>query len=53
MLGPHPHETLRFKLKLPILARCHTPVLKEVNQSFHMSAQDVQITHTMNSEVNN
>jgi hypothetical protein len=28
---------------------CHTPVPKEVNQSFHTCAQDVQITRTTNS----
>jgi uncharacterized protein YjhX (UPF0386 family) len=30
----------------------HTPVLKEENQSFHMCAQDVQITRVANSKVN-
>jgi hypothetical protein len=29
----------------------HTPVLKEVNRSFHTCAQDVQITHTTKSKV--
>jgi hypothetical protein len=28
---------------------CHTSNPKEVNQSFHTSAQDVQMTHTANS----
>jgi hypothetical protein len=32
---------------------CHTPVLKEVNQSLHTCSQDVQITRTTNSKVNN
>jgi hypothetical protein len=31
---------------------CHTPILKEVNQSFYTCAQDVQITRTTNSKVN-
>jgi hypothetical protein len=35
------------------LLRCHTPVPKEVNRSLHMCAQDVQITCTANSKVNN
>jgi hypothetical protein len=34
-------------------ALCHTPVLKEVNRSFHTCAQDVQITRMGNSKVNN
>jgi hypothetical protein len=32
---------------------CHTTVLKEANRIFHMCAQDVQITRTANSMVNN
>jgi hypothetical protein len=31
---------------------CHTPVPKEANRSFHICAQDVQITHMANSKVN-
>jgi hypothetical protein len=31
----------------------HTPIPKEVNRSFHTCAQDVQITRTTNSKVNN
>jgi hypothetical protein len=31
---------------------CHTPIPKEVNRSFHMCVQDVQITRTANSKVN-
>jgi hypothetical protein len=32
---------------------CHTPVLKEVNRSFHTCVQDIQITRTANIKVNN
>jgi hypothetical protein len=32
---------------------CHTLVPKEANQSFHTCVQDVQITRTINSKVNN
>jgi hypothetical protein len=33
------------------MMRCHTQILKEVNQSFHTLAQDVQITRMVNSRV--
>jgi hypothetical protein len=32
---------------------CHTLAPKEVNRSFHTCAQDIQITRTTNSKVNN
>jgi hypothetical protein len=35
------------------IAYCHTPVLKDVNQSFYTWVQDVQIKRTANSKVNN
>jgi hypothetical protein len=35
-----------------VLTLCHTPVLKEVNRSFYMCAQDVQIKRMANTKVN-
>jgi hypothetical protein len=38
--------------KEKVKSTCHTPVPKEANRSFHMCAQDVQITRTTNNKVN-
>jgi hypothetical protein len=40
---------VRPTLHLLVSFVSHTLVLREVNQSFHMCAQDVQITHKVNS----
>jgi hypothetical protein len=41
-----------WKDVIDLLKECCTPILKEVNRSFHVCAQDVQITHMANSKVN-